>query len=209
MNLNDFEKRLKKYLHALIVLSALFLWSCSPVKRATTTDVQSASQAESQTILRREAETEITATVAVRDSLHVRMDSATDVWTAGTEEISIRIREYDTDKPVDPATGTPPLKRETTETRRRTDTGRQTQTTAQTTDQDREIVEDVAKRLIDNTRLEEYYKHSNNTVAQVETSEKRGLNAIQKTLLTIGGLVALVGVIWLAVRLTKRIYKPF
>lgn len=100
------------------------------------------------------------------------------------------IEEFDTSQPADPATGAPPLKRRVTQSRERTTDVAQEQKAAQT-----------------ETESEKTATDTNTTVsveAQVETSEKQGLNAIQTTLLKIGGLAVLVLLVWLGWKIFKR-----
>ncbi len=121
------------------------------------------------------------------ETLHEQVDVSIVTETTGDEEVVTISREFDTDKPVDPATGTPPLKRETTQTRRKVETEHQTQTAGQIVDLQRDVVE----------------QHRDNATVQIEATEKRGLNDAQRTLCIIGSLALLVGIAWLVWKLKR------
>lgn len=178
--LQNWKRLSRGFLPALIAVSALCLWSCSTTKRATTASLQTESNVEQQ-VIEREIE-------------HERLDVSTVTEQATDEEVVTTEREYDTTRPTDPATGTPPLKRETTQTRHKVDAGRQEQTVAQTADRQQDVTEQVVTQSRDDI--------------EVETNEKRGLNATQKILCSIGSLALLAALVWLALKL-KRLYKPF
>lgn len=205
----DLKRLLPKFRLALIVLPALLLLNCSPVKRTVTANLQTASTTEQQVSIEREVVTDSAATISARDVRRDRIDTSTTTEQASDEEVVTTTREYDTDKPVDPATGTPPLKRETTQTRRKVDAGRQEQTTSRTTDQQHDVTADVTKEQTVGTTVQGNSQHRGDTVTEVKTTEKRGLNTIQKVLCAIGGLTILVGLAWVAIKLKKRFYKPF
>ena len=68
-----------------------------------------------------ETETSNTESLEAVGDRHEQTDTETTTELTSNEEVTTTVREYDTDKPTDPVTGTPPLKRETTQTRRKTD----------------------------------------------------------------------------------------
>lgn len=147
--------------------------------------------------------TDSTAANSSRDVRHDALNTSTTTEQVSDEEVVTTVREYDTDKPTDAATGTPPLKREITQSRRKADAGRQTQTTGQTTDQQRETAGQVNKQQTDKTALQENSQQQDNAAAQVETTEKRGLNTWQRVLCTLGGLVILGALVWLGWKLKR------
>lgn len=147
--------------------------------------------------------TDSTAVSSSRDVRYDALDTSTTTEQVSDEEFVTTVREYDTDKPTDAATGTPPLKREITQSRRKADAGRQTQTTGQTTDQRRETAGQVNKQQAEKTALQENSQQQDNAAAQVETTEKRGLNAWQRVLCTLGGLVILGALVWLGWKLKR------
>lgn len=200
---HDWRKLSVKFQCALILLSVLFLGSCSATKKATSESRQAESKTEQHTELNREIRTDSTAASSSRDVLHDVLNTSTTTEQVSDEEITTTVREYDTDKPTDAATGTPPLKREITQSRRKADAGRQTQTTGQTTDQQRETAGQVNKQQTDKTDLQENSQQQDNAAAQVETTEKRGLNTWQRVLCTLGGLVILGALVWLGWKLKR------
>jgi len=118
---------------------------------------------------------------------HEQINTETTTELTSDEEVTTTVREYDTEKPPDPVTGTPPLKRETTQTRRKTDAGRQTQTTGQTIDEHRELSDKSSSREVAKTELQETSRESTRTDTDTETRERRGLNPLQRLLCTFGG----------------------
>jgi hypothetical protein len=119
--------------------------------------------------------------------------------------VTITTREYDTDKPVDPITGTPPLKRETTETRRRTDTARLEYAATQTVDRHRDSTGQISTSRRDSTGIRANVRGQEDLTARIETREKRGLNTAQRvSLVVIGALTILAGLVWLGRKLLKR-----
>lgn len=140
------------------------------MRRVATTNRQTENSSERQVI--------------ERDTEHERLDVSTITEQASDEEVITVEREYDTTLPTDPTTGTPPLKRETTQTRRKADAGRQEQTVGQTADRQRDVAGQDATQSRD--------------VVAVETDEKRGLNTLQEVLLYIGAFAVLLGAVWLA-----------
>lgn len=178
------------------------------MRKTTAARQQTESKTERHTALEREAKTDSTATMSATETRHDKLNTETTTEQASDEEIVTTVREYDTDKPTDANTGTPPLKREVTQTRRKADAGRQTQTTGQTTDQRREEAGQVNKQQTDKTVLQENSQQQEDTATRADTTEKRGLNTWQRVLCTLGGLVILGALVWLGWKL-KRIYKPF
>ena len=206
MTLRDFARPSSRYLAALLLTSALCLANCSPTKKATTASQQTTNSSERQTASERKVVTDGAAAVSLQDVLHGQTDTSTITEQASGEEVVTTERVYDTDKPVDPATGTPPLKRETTQTRRKADAGWQTQTISQSVDRQLSATGQAAERQVDNIASQESSRHSGDTTTQVETVERRGLNGLQKTLCIVGALALLAGVVWLILKL-KRILQ--
>ncbi len=174
------------------------------MKRATTTNMQTIGQIEGQMTLDREVKAESITIATSVDSLHIRLESSTKTELRSDEEVTTTTREYDTDKPVDPVTGTPPLKRETTETRRKTDLGQQEQTALQTADRQSEYAGRISGQQSDSMAIRGNSRGQVNTAAKIETAEKRGLNTTQRVLCSIGALAVLAGLVWLGRKLLKR-----
>ena len=158
--------------------------------------MQTVSQTGQQTTVNRTSKTDSSATVRVTDARHTRIESETLTEQADEEEVVTTIREYDTSLPADTVTGTPPLRREITRTRRKTGSARQVQTTDRTTARHRETDAEAKQQRTD-TRTEQNDSHRQDTAAiQVDTKEKRGLSIMQR-MLCIAGVVAIgAGIVW-------------
>lgn len=106
------------------------------------------------------------------------------------EEIITVMTEYDTSLPVDPTTGTPPVKVRTTQVRRTT-----TKALQETKTESAETETQVSSR--------ETVGHSESE-AVVETTSRHGMNGVQRILCSIG-LLAIVGIAgWLLWRWFRR-----
>jgi len=116
---------------------------------------------------------------------------------AEDETATLRVEEFDTARPVDPSTGTPPLARRVTREGRRTTAAISTGQTAQ--------VQTVAETLATDTTA------AATTTERLATTERRGLSRWQRIALWCLGAGA-IAVVALFIRtwiLLKRIYKPF
>lgn len=106
------------------------------------------------------------------------------------EEVITVTTIYDTSQPVDPATGTPPVKAHTTQLRRNTTKARQE---AKIEGQETEM------QIADKETIEHAERN-----AAVETTSRRGMNGTQRLLCTIG-LLTVTGIAgWLLWRRFKR-----
>ena len=152
-----------------------------------------------------ETETSSTESLEAVGDRHEQTDTETTTELSSNEEVTTTVREYDTEKPTDPVTGTPPLKRETTQTRRKTDVGRQTQTTGQTIDEHRELSGESSSHEAAKTELQETSGESTHIDTNTETRERRGLNPLQRLLCTLGGLVVAAGLVWLVWKLKRHL----
>lgn len=200
----DWKKPSAKFLFALTLLTALFLTSCASTKNATIRSTTT-SNLEHAADYGEETETSNTESLEAVGDRHEQTDTETTTELTSNEEVTTTVREYDTDKPTDPVTGTPPLKRETTQTRRKTDAGRQTQTTGQTIDEHRELSGESSSREAAKTELQTTSKESTHTDTDTETHERRGLNPLQRLLCTLGGLAVAAGIVWLAWKLKRHL----
>ncbi len=187
-----------------MVLTVLFLASCSPTRRAVTTNSTATRQVDGRITLEQESVGSGAATITTIDSLIIRQASSTKTELSSDEEITTTTREYDTTLPVDPATGTPPLMRETTQTRRRVDAGRQEQTATQDVDRRQEGTGQAIEQRVERTDMRGDFRTQANVAASVEAAEKRGLTTTQRVLCIIGALAILVGLVWLGRKLLKR-----
>ena len=148
-------------------------------------------------------ETSNTESLEAIGDRHEHTDIETTTELSSNEEVTTTVREYDTEKPIDPVTGMPPLKRETTQTRRKTDAGRQTQIAGQTIDEHRELSGESSSWEYTKTELQETSRESMHINTDTETRERRGLNALQRLLCTLGGLTVAAGIVWLAWKLKR------
>lgn len=142
------------------------------------------SKSDTQTAI----ETEQTAQTGKEEKNSEAMTAKTDMNRA--EEVVTEVTEFDTALPVDPATGTPPVKRKTTQTKR-------TATQAQ-----RDITADRTTSAATFENRESSEKSNTTTVAE-ETS-KRGLNWLQSALCLAGITALLFLLIWALVKWFKR-----
>ncbi len=113
------------------------------------------------------------------------------------DQVEIITEIYDTTQPVDPATGTPPLKERTTQTRRRIEQTRQTVDTEQAV---------LTASTTENTTVIQDETHTRQeTDTAVEATEKKGLNWLQRTLCVVG----LLALLYIGIRLLLTYFKPF
>lgn len=194
---HDWKEPSAKFLFALMLLTAPCLTSCSATKTATT---RSATESNLAHAAEYGAETETCraeSSTAASDR-HERAGTQTAAEQTSAEEVTTTVREYDTEKPTDPVTGMPPLKRESTQTRRKTDAGWQTQTTGQTIDERRELSGESSSREAAKTEFRDASGENTRIDTDAETRERRGLNPLQRLLGTLGGLVVVAALVWLA-----------
>lgn len=109
------------------------------------------------------------------------------------EEIVTEVTEFDTSRPVDRATGTPPVKRKTKQVRKAATQAQQV-TTANT--------ETVGSSIlsVEGTEKENMATHS-------EEEARRGLNWWQTALCAIGIIVILAGALWLWIHSVTNLWK--
>lgn len=177
--------------------------SCSTTRQATKAQSQTESNAERETLLEHGSSTDSSATVSESETAQTSLELETETQRDSDEEIVTTIREYDTSQPTDTVTGTPPLKREITQTRRKVDTERQTQTAGQTTERQRETDTRVEVQQTDTTALHDNSQQQETAAVQTETREKRGASTWQRILRTLGGLAVLAALVWLGWRLKR------
>lgn len=170
--------------------------------------MQTESTTARQTATVQEVTTDSSATAKTTDTRHTRLGTETLTERTEGEEVVTTIREYDTSLPADTATGTPPLRREITQTRRKAGTARQVQATVQTSARNRETETQAARQRTDHRAEQTDTRQHDTATAQVAAKEKRGTNTLQRILCFTGAfaILALLGWGW---RKLKRIYKPF
>lgn len=170
--------------------------------------MQTVSQTAQQATVNRTSKTDSSATAKTADTRHTRLGAETLTERTEGEEVVTTIREYDTGLPADTATGTPPLRREITQTRRKAGTARQLQATVETSARNRETETQAGLQRTDHRAEQTDTRQLDTATAQVAAKEKRGTNALQRIVCFTGAfaLLALLGWGW---RKLKRIYKPF
>lgn len=173
----------------LLLLPAALLCACAPSRRTAAVH----SRAEND--LRMQA---LREELSTRDSLFFRalyeelrrsLDGERQLHRVVGEEVETLTREYDTSRPVDTLTGTPPLWRETTRRRRLTDSIREAGRVRQT---ERQVRSDT---LLGGGHTGQQLRTEGNTSRQevgetdLTTAQRRGLTWWQHAL-CIAGLLA-------------------
>lgn len=194
--LHDWKKPLAKYLIVLMLPIALCLSSCSPLKKTRVVNAQTASQTGQQTTVNQVSKTDSSATVNAADTRHHRTDKESFTEQADDEEVITTIREYDTNLPADTVTGTPPLRREITQTRRKAGTARQVHTTSYATDQYRVTDTQVEQRRTDSRTEQNSSQQQDSATLNLTETEKRKLSPIQQALCLAGILAICGGIVW-------------
>lgn len=120
----------------------------------------------------------------VTEAVTVKTDVAQD------EEVVTEITEYDTALPVDPATGTPPTKKKTTQTKRAATQVQQ--------------VAAVDRNTSAGTFENRVHSEKSDTATITEDTSRRGLNWAQSALCLAGIIAILTLIIWGLVRRFKR-----
>lgn len=173
------------------------------MRQTTKTQSRTESNTEQEILLEHGSSTDSTATVSESDVEQTSLELETKMQRESDEEIVTTIREYDTTQPADTVTGTPPLKREITQTRRKVNTEHQIQIAGQTTERQRETGTRVEVQQADTTVLHDNRQQQETAAVQTETREKRGASTWQRILRTFGGLAILVALVWLGWRLKR------
>lgn len=119
------------------------------------------------------------------------------------EEVVTVTEEFDTSLPVDSTTGTPPVKKRSTEQRRRATQ----QVDSNTVVSDTRSISTVELECQDNGTL------ATDTTADIETElktdERFGMSWIQKTFFYLGIAALICFLLWIAWKILKRYLKPF
>lgn len=163
--------------HAAIVVLMLLFLSCGTSRRTMKSDTDSTRK----TTLIIQAETD--TTVTEQTTTHAELSKE--------EEIVTEVVEFDTSRPVDPATGTPPVKRKTKQTRKAT------------TEVQQDITTDTEAAGLSTTSIQTTEKEI--AVTHSEEKTRKGLNRLQQALCFVGASAIVALVLWLAGRwLTRR-----
>lgn len=161
---------------AAVVLMLLVLAGCGVSRRTMKSDT--------------ETNRETAAAAHAEQESHVKETTATQTEQSRDEEITTVVVEYDTSRPVDSTTGTPPVQRTIRQTRRTTATAQQDARTD---------TEATAKATVDAATGEK-----EQTTVQAEEESRLGLNGLQQILCYTGAAAILGLILWLAGRRLKR-----
>ncbi len=194
-------RRLTLLTVASIIMSALCLSGCGTPQKAQRT----LAQMEEKIDLLQQSQLAIEQQLCTMQSDSVRQILSEDAVMSlrEDEEVITVTEEFDTSQPVDTTTGTPPIKKRSTEQRRRA-TQQQDST---------KIVSDI--RSISTVELECQEKGdlTTDTVADIETEiktdERFGMSWIQKTFFYLGIAALICFLLWIAWKILKRYLKPF
>lgn len=159
-----------------VVLCLALLTGCGATRRTMKSDT--------------ETNRETAAAAHAEQESNVMETTATLTEQSRDEEITTVVVEYDTSRPVDSTTGTPPVQRTIRQTRRTTATARQDAKTD---------TEATAKVTADTAAGEK-----EQTTVQAEEESRRGLNGLQQVLCFVGVTAIVALVLWLTVRRPKR-----
>lgn len=145
---------------------------------------------------RRTIKSDIQTAVETVDTLHAETTTerqsqwSTHTEQAKNEEVTTCVTEFDTSLPVNPTTGTPPVLRKTTQTKRAITTARQ------------DVV--AEERGAATFGVDASTATKEQTATMTEEKSRKGLNWWQTTLCTIGAAAMLVLVLWVAARRFKH-----
>lgn len=161
----------------LIIIISLAALQCSPLKRNTSGTI------EQDTVGSEQSAQQATVHAELQGSITTSETTTTEQETREQEETVHEI--FDTSKPIDPTTGTPPLQERITKNARRDESARQdTQTESQS----------ESARIVDSTATVDQSRGAETrTAVTVSHKEKKGLNWWQQTLCITGLMAALFG----------------
>lgn len=177
----------------LVLTISLLLASCAVQKRSTRTDAQLEGRTTEAAQVSTEQTTTVNNTTQGAEFLSTSSDLAED------EQVTTEIIEYDTTQPTDSATGTPPVKSRTKQTRSRTAHASSTTQAQQETAGEMQSRQETAT---EQTRTTDTQVTAD---VQVVDEQKRGLSWWQKTLCIVG----MAALLYLSVRLFIKIRTRF
>lgn len=184
---------LNKSHHALILPIALCLVSCSAGRNLTS---QTRNLEEIRTLAEEVGRLEESILSIRTEIRQLSLESVRKAEHSETEDVETVTETFDTSKPTDPATGTPPLQSRTTERR-----GNRRESTAneytQTTSTVRTENLDTSRTVMEGERLEVVESEAESAEDIRTESQKKGLSWGQKTLMYAG----IAALLYLAVRL--------
>lgn len=151
--------------------------SCNPLKKSQSTQTEHNSSFD--------------AVVNTQQQEHQEAEAVT-VTVKQTDEGYRKTTEvFDTTRPVDPETGTPPLQERVTEQYGRTQSERQGKAEKTTTETDLNISEEL--------KLDEQ------TEETIEITQERGLTTVQRIHIYIGIFTVIAVLVWLALKIKNRL----
>lgn len=119
------------------------------------------------------------------------------------EEVTTIIREYDTSKDIDQATGKPPLARETTQTRNKKDTGNQQLGIQQTNSHEGITVSESENNRQENEDLQSHIRQSDDS--KTDSTTVRGMTRLQTFLCVLGALAIIAFFLWMRWYIKKHL----
>lgn len=192
--------QLNKYHRALILPIALFLVSCSAGRNLTS---HSQNREEIKALAEEVGRLEESLLSIRTEIRQLGLDSVRKTDLSETEDVETVTETFDTDKPTDPVTGTPPLQSRTTERRgnRRESTANEyTQITSTVRTEDR----DTSRTVMESEHHEVVESETESAEDIREETQKKGLSWGQKTLMYAG----IAALIYVAVRIFLKFYAP-
>ncbi len=192
--------QLNKYHRVLILPIALFLVSCSASRNLTS---QSLNRKEIKLLAEEVGRLEESILSVRKEILQLDLSSVRKTDLSETENVETVTETFDTDKPTDPATGTPPLQSRTTErrgNRRESTANEHTQVISTVNAEDR----DTVRTVLESEHLEVVESKVESTENIREQTQKKGIPWWQKTLMYAG----MTAILYVAVRLFLKFYKP-
>ena len=201
-------KNQRKMTRITLLLLSVILCACSAQKSLTKSTRTVVENIEISTM--QKDSINIDSVAVVRDSItaKVSVEKKEVIKSDNDDKVVIITREYDTSKPI-MATGVYPLKKETTETRRKTDKTKTTKQTDISSIKEVGSTTGIAVKTTTLTAKTEDTATQRDTDIVVEDEKKRGLNVWQNFLCWLGGSVILIGLVWVAWKLLKKHLKPF
>lgn len=194
--------RLTKYHLALTPLIVLCLASCSVSRNLT----QQTQTKEEIRVLSEKVVSLEQSLLSVRTEIkHLDIDSSKQADRSEVTEVETVKETFDTDKPTDPVTGTPPLKSRETQ-RLETRTTATVKSSAQIASNVKTEIRDSIRTVVDSLQTEtvETMAESKADIWEETPASKKGLTWLQKTLIYCGAGAILLGII----RVLIKYYKP-
>lgn len=192
--------QLNKYHRALILPIALFLVSCSAGRNLTS---HSQNREEIKALAEEVGKLEESILSIRTEIRQLGLESVRKTDLSETEDVETVTETFDTDKPTDPETGTPPLLSRTTErrgNRRESTANEQTQIISTVRTEER----DTSQTVMESEHLEVVESEAESTEDVREQTQIKGLSWGQKTLMYAG----IAAILYVALRLFLKFYMP-